>query len=190
MVSTNNYNWKILVGGAGSVGKTTFLFRYLTNQFIANTALTVGVQLHSHSIQRYGKKIGLIIWDLGGQERFHFLHETYMKGASAALVMYDISQIRTLFDAKDWIDLFRSYSGQALPILLVGSKLDIADDATHEHSEMEASNMVRELELAGFIETSSKWGKNVEETMNHLVDLIAAQKIGTVDVAEANISDA
>ncbi|HME52302.1 MAG TPA: Rab family GTPase [Candidatus Lokiarchaeia archaeon] len=188
MVS-NNYNWKILVGGAGGVGKTTFLFRYLTQQFISNTALTVGVQLHSHSIQRYGKKIGLVIWDLGGQERFKFLHENYMKGASAALVMYDISQLNTLFQAKEWIDLFRSYSAPAMPILLVGSKLDIVDEIMHQESEIEASNMVMELGLAGYIETSSKWGKNVEETMNHLVDLIATQKIDSTDVAEPDITD-
>jgi small GTP-binding protein len=190
MVSNNNFNWKILVGGAGGVGKTTFLFRYLTNQFIANTALTVGVQLHSHAIQRHERKIGLIIWDLGGQDRFRFLHESYMKGASAALVMYDITHLNTLFQAKEWIDTFRSYSAPGMPILLVGAKLDIVDEATREQSKMEAEKMVKELDLAGYIETSSKWGKNVEEAMNYLVDLIAVQKLGTSEVVESNLTNA
>lgn len=188
-MDSNTYNWKILVGGAGGVGKTTFLFRYLTNQFIANTALTVGVQLHSHSIQRHGKKIGLIIWDLGGEERFRFLHESYMKGAAAGIVMYDISQLHTLFQAREWIDMFRLHGSPTMPILLVGSKLDTTDEETHQQSEMEANNLVRELELAAYVETSSKWGKNVDETMNYLVDLIAAQKTGETDVAEANLTN-
>jgi GTPase SAR1 family protein len=35
-----DYIWKIVVGGQGGVGKTTFITRYLTGQFMADTALT------------------------------------------------------------------------------------------------------------------------------------------------------
>ena len=29
-----NFTWKIVIGGMGTVGKTTFIHRYLTGQFI------------------------------------------------------------------------------------------------------------------------------------------------------------
>ncbi|MBD3187426.1 GTP-binding protein, partial [Candidatus Bathyarchaeota archaeon] len=79
MVSTNDYTWKLIVGGMGGVGKTTFLHRYIHDKFISDTKLTVGCQFHSTVVNRHGKQIGLIIWDLGGQQRFRFIQDKYIR---------------------------------------------------------------------------------------------------------------
>jgi small GTP-binding protein len=178
MVSNSDYSWKIVTGGAGGVGKTTFLFRYLTNQFVANTALTVGVQLHSHVVERGGKKVSLIIWDLGGQDRFRFLQDSYVRGAAAGIIAFDITNMGTMLQIKDWVAMFRKSGSPAMPILLVGTKLDIADEEEQKRAEREALSIVKEFDLAGYIATSSKWGKNVEETINSLLDAMLVQKIG------------
>nr|MDO8110378.1 Rab family GTPase [Candidatus Sigynarchaeota archaeon] len=177
MVSTADFNWKIICGGAGGVGKTTFLFRYLTNQFVANTSLTVGVQLHSQTIERQGKKIGLIIWDLGGQERFRFLQDSYMKGASAGIVFFDISNLGSLLQVKDWVAMFRKFASPSIPILLVGTKLDIAEEQMHLQSEKEALVLVKQLDLIGYLPSSSKLGKNIEAVIYTVVDLLVVQKL-------------
>jgi small GTP-binding protein len=178
MVSNTDFSWKIVVGGAGGVGKTTFLFRYLTNQFVANTALTVGVQLHSHVIERNEKKISLIIWDLGGQDRFRFLQDNYVRGAAAGMIAFDISNMGTMIQIKDWVDMFRKSGSPAMPILLVGTKLDIAEVGEQKEAENEAMSLVKEFDLAGYIATSSKWGKNIEESINSLLDVLLVQKLG------------
>ncbi|NMC04804.1 MAG: GTP-binding protein [Candidatus Lokiarchaeota archaeon] len=167
-----------MTGGAGGVGKTTFLFRYLTNQFVANTALTVGVQLHSHTVERNGKKIALIIWDLGGQDRFRFLQDNYVRGAAAGMIAFDISNIGTMLQIKDWVAMYRKSGSPGMPILLVGTKLDIADEAEQKQAEAEAMALVKELDLTGYIATSSRWGKNVEEVINSLLDILLVQRLG------------
>ncbi|MBN2153439.1 MAG: GTP-binding protein [Candidatus Lokiarchaeota archaeon] len=178
MVSNSDFSWKIVTGGAGGVGKTTFLFRYLTNQFVANTALTVGVQLHSHTVERNGKKIAMIIWDLGGQDRFRFLQDSYVRGAAAGMICFDISNIGTMLQIKDWVGMYRKSGSPAMPILLVGTKLDIADEEAQKQAEKEATSLVKELDLTGYIATSSRWGKNVEEAINSLIDVLLVHKLG------------
>ncbi len=181
MVANSDYSWKIVTGGAGGVGKTTFLFRYLTNQFVANTSLTVGVQLHSRVVERSGKKISLIIWDLGGQDRFRFLQDSYVRGAVAGLISFDISNMGTMLQIKDWVAMYRKSGSPGMPILLVGMKADIAEEMEQKEAEKEALSLVKELDLAGYIATSSKWGKNVEETINSLLDVLLVQRLAGND---------
>nr|MDO8119048.1 Rab family GTPase [Candidatus Sigynarchaeota archaeon] len=176
MVTQNDHIWKIVAGGTGGVGKTTFLLRYLTHQFVSDTALTVGVQLHSHNMECRGKRIGLILWDLGGQERFRFIQPSYMKGAMGALLFYDASRLTTLFDLTTWIELLRQHASQNVPILLVGTKADIVDHEMLNDAITEAGCFVTAHELNGHIVTSSKTGENIEEAVNTLVDGIREQR--------------
>ncbi len=172
---TPDFLWKIIACGQGGVGKTTFLLRYLTDKFVSNTALTVGVQLHTHNLERQGKKIGLVLWDLGGQDRFRFIQPTYVKGAVASLVFFDASRSFTLFEIREWVDLIRKNALPNSPILLVGTKIDIVDQEDIEDTIKEAWDYVKELDLSGLVMTSSKTGENIHEAIATLVDTLLMQ---------------
>ncbi len=176
MGNQNDHTWKIIAGGMGGVGKTTFLFRYLTHQFVSDTALTVGVQLHSHNVEVNGKRVGLILWDLGGQERFRFIQPTYMKGAAAALLFYDTSRLTTLFELRSWITMIRQHASATVPILLVGTKMDIVEQDMLIEAINEAKEFGKEQELNGQIVTSSKTGENIEEAVNTVIGAIMEQR--------------
>ncbi len=83
MDSAYDFIWKIVVGGQGGVGKTTILYRFIHNEFIEDTKLTVGVQFHTQALERQSRKISLVLWDLGGQDRFRFVQGDYIKGAGS-----------------------------------------------------------------------------------------------------------
>ncbi|HME51571.1 MAG TPA: Rab family GTPase [Candidatus Lokiarchaeia archaeon] len=168
--------WKIVVGGSGGVGKTTFLHRYLTKQFLQDSKLTVGVSFQSHCCVRQGKNINLVLWDLGGQERFRFVQKPYIKGAVAAFVMFDMSRFNTLLELKEWIELIRETTSSSVPIMLVGSKLDLIDPDDLPSINKEADQFAKEMNLMGCITISSKSGENVEETMEKMVDVLLMQK--------------
>ncbi len=170
-----NFTWKILIGGNGAVGKTTFIHRYLTGQFIEGTSLTIGVEFHNHIIEHEGKKIDLIIWDLGGQERFRPLQAKFVEGARGALILFDMSRIKTLHETIDWIDLFRKNNDPAIPILLIGAKADLVEGDFQKFIAEESYNIVKEKKLMGYIATSSKLGQNVEESMHKLVSILLEQ---------------
>ncbi len=167
-----DYSWKIAVGGAGAVGKTTFLLRYLTQKFISTTAMTVGVQFHSHALEHHGKHIGMLFWDLGGQERFRFMHSSYMKGSVAALLFFDIARINTVFELAPWIQLIRTYAIPNAPILLVGTKTDVIDESMRAFAVAEGNRIIEEHGLESLVLTSSKTGENIHAAIERLVDIL------------------
>jgi Ras-related protein Rab-5C len=182
MVLQNDFTYKICIGGMGAVGKTSFIFRYLTDQFIITT-MTVGVQLHSHALDRGGKRIGLIIWDLGGQERFRFLQASYMRGASAAMIMFDLTRLDTLFQTKEWIQMIRDATSPSIPIFLIGTKMDVTDEEMFQNVNAEAIAFAKKMELTNYLATSSKDGTNVHEAVGSLLDLLLNQKQSQSDAS-------
>ena len=170
------YIWKIVAGGMGGVGKTTLLLRYLTHEFVGDTALTIGVNFHTSVVEQQGEKVTLLLWDLGGQERFRFIQSSYIKGAVAVLLFFDIGRLKTLYELDDWIKLIRDNTSPAIPILLVGTKLDLEDNDAQAQAKAEALNMVKECNLAGYVPTSSKSGENVEEVIHQVISILLKKR--------------
>lgn len=171
---TLSYMFKIINAGDGSVGKTTFLKRYVTGNYIANSIMTIGTGFFTKTLffddDRESVQLG--IWDFGGQDRFHFFLRDFIFGATAALLFFDLSQPKTFFHVKDWVNLLRSKEKRTenLPILLVGSKCDLSGEIYIEKREI--FNAVENYNLIGYIPTSSKENINVDECMNILLESI------------------
>ncbi|MBD3186264.1 GTP-binding protein [Candidatus Bathyarchaeota archaeon] len=166
------YSWKVLFGGAGGVGKTTFLHRFMHDEFLPDTQMTVGVQFNTTEMNKGEHEIGLSLWDLGGQERFRFIQEIYMEGAHAAAIFFDMSRIGTIGQVKNWVEMIREHAGENLPIVLVGTKNDLVENMDRKRIEAIAKQTVNDLGLISFTITSSKTGINVEEFMDYLVDIL------------------
>nr|MDO8109308.1 Rab family GTPase [Candidatus Sigynarchaeota archaeon] len=169
------FTFKIVVGGAGGVGKTTLLLRYLKNVFKTDTALTVGVGFHTKELERNGHKIALALWDLGGQDRFRFLQPSYCAGARAGIIFFDMARLGTLSQVKEWATMFRKHTSSSLPIFLGGTKLDTIDPELVDGINAIAKETVEKLGLIGYMTTSSKSGTNVEEIINNLADMLVSQ---------------
>lgn len=106
--------------------------------------------------------------DTAGQERYHSLAPMYYRGASAAVVVYDITHAASFQRAKKWIvELRQNVTNASLIIALVGNKADLAEDRTV--SEEEAKEYASELDLL-YMETSAKENVNVEELFNTVAE--------------------
>jgi Ras-related protein Rab-4B len=171
MSSSYDFIWKVVVGGQGGVGKTTILHRFIHNEFIEDTKLTVGVQFHTQTLVRQDRKISLVMWDLGGQERFRFIQPEYVKGAVAGFICFDMSRYMTLESTREWIDMFRQSAPNA-PLVIVGTKLDLCDEAEQQTVMNAANQLVAETGCLAFIPTSSKLGINVNDTVYYMVDTL------------------
>jgi small GTP-binding protein len=165
-----DFSFKILLLGDASVGKTSLTHRYITGVFVDSPRLTIGVDFFSKKVRlENGKRVKLQIWDFGGEERFRFLLPTYSKGSNAALFLYDITSPKTLNSLPDWLEVVRANAGD-IPIILVGSKLDLAE---HRQVTMEqVQEMFKKNALTETIELSSKTGENVEESFKLISKLL------------------
>jgi small GTP-binding protein len=158
-----------LLLGDASVGKTSFTKRFCYNLFNPSERLTIGVDFHVKTIDLHGKKIKLQIWDVGGEERFRFLLPTYCLGANAAFLLYDVTRSQTLDNITEWTNIVRQKSGP-IPIMLVGSKIDLGD-AQREILREYGIQVAEKNNMASFGEISSKSGQNVDKTFEVLTEL-------------------
>ncbi len=161
---------KVVIGGAGGVGKTTYLHRFVSDCFTPETALTIGISFITKTVRREGRSLTLQLWDLGGQERFRPLQPAYVRGARAGIVFFDMSIPATIFQIGAWVSMFRKNTTPSIPIILGGTKLDCVFGAELEPVKKMAVESMTELGLACFVPTSAKDGTNVEELMNIVID--------------------
>ena len=171
------YQFKIVLLGDGGAGKTCLTNRFCYNLF-ENTKLTIGLSFNSYSMpaEEAGKrfKIGLSIWDFGGQPRFRPLLPQFINGANAALYVHDLLVFRSLLDLEaDWYPLLHENAGN-VPTFLVGTKEDLLDD--HDSLDMSViDEYQKKLDAKKSFITSSKTGLNIEKIFKDLVREILKQ---------------
>lgn len=156
---------KILTAGEGGVGKTTLLQRYVEGKFSEETKMTIGVEFFLKETEIDDKHCTLQLWDFGGQERFRFLLESYVLGAKGALLMFDLTRYQTLENLEQWVKIVRK-GDPKLPILFLGTKLDLTDEIMVQDDY--AEEFIAQFDLIGYLKISSKTGENVFNAFNSL----------------------
>ena len=171
--SARDFIWKLIMGGQGGVGKTTILHRFVHGKFVENTKLTIGVDFHKKIVEQQGCSIEMVLWDLGGQDQFKSLHDSYIRGAAGGFVCFDLSHRISLERARDWIAMFRE-SDPGMPIILVGTKYDLIENNPDGYNAVveDANAIVEQYGLLGLTITSAKTNLNVDETILYLTDAI------------------
>lgn len=161
--------FKIVIFGDAGSGKTALTKRFMTDLFISDTQMTIGVDFVIKTIHIDGKEIKLQIWDFGGEERFRFLLPKYIRGASGGILMYDITDYPSLFHVEDWLSVIQE-TGEVFPIILVGGKSDLEE--YRQISSEEGLESAKSNELDDFIECSSKTGENIEKVFEILARIL------------------
>ncbi len=164
-----DYRFKHLILGDSTTGKTSLTIKYISGSFLEDLRLTIGVDFYNKTLLYEDKRVRLQIWDFAGEKRFRFLLPKYCKGANSAFFLYDITKPITLEHLPEWISIIRKSEGD-IPIVLIGSKLDL--DEERNVSREEGKKAASKYNLAGYIELSSKTGENVEEAFKLITGLL------------------
>ncbi|MHA1520408.1 MAG: Rab family GTPase [Promethearchaeota archaeon] len=166
------YQFKIILLGDGGVGKTCLANRFCYSEFV-DTKLTIGLSFNSYSIfaEENGEKlrIGLSIWDFGGQDRFRPLLPQFISGANAALWVYDMNSFHSLSSLeKNWLPLLNENTTD-IPTIMVGARADIVPQEKRFDPEI-IQEFVGKLGASNSFETSSKKGLNTTIIFKQLVE--------------------
>jgi small GTP-binding protein len=156
--------FKIIIIGAGAVGKTSLLHRFVENNFNFRYKLTIGADFLSKVIEAFPNAettCKLQIWDIGGQERYKFLRSSFFEGANGALVVFDITRWHTYEELNEWVADLREFAGENVPFILIGNKLDLIKEV-YEDYDKECVEKFAKDENSYYLETSAKTGENVE----------------------------
>jgi len=163
-----SFAFKVIIVGPGAVGKTSLLNRFVHNQFDLKYKLTLGVDFLTKNLEYEPSKFAkLQIWDIGGQERFKFLHRSFYEGAFGALIVFDLSRQNTFSSMKNWLSEMRSIINDDIPKIIIGNKSDLIPEIGQIVDRNEVKKYAKN-EGCFYIETSAKTGENVEITFLEL----------------------
>lgn len=153
------YLFKYIIIGDTGVGKSCLLLQFTDKRFRTDHDLTIGVEFGARLINIDQKQVKLQIWDTAGQESFRSITRSYYRGATGALLVYDISRRDTFHHLERWLNEARTNANPHMVIMLIGNKNDLE---RREVSYEEGEQFAKEHDLI-FKETSAKTAANVEE---------------------------
>ena len=164
------FNFKIIVCGDPSVGKTSTILRYTENAFIRTYIPTLGVSISEKLIKVQEENVNLIFWDIAGQSKFEVMRRHFYQGAEAVIVIFDLTNYKSFESVSGWYKDIKRYIEvyhKTIIGFILGNKEDLVSE--RKISTKEANRVAKSLNIE-YIETSAKTGKNLEKIFYRIAD--------------------
>ncbi|KAJ4798384.1 Ras-related protein Rab-1A [Rhynchospora pubera] len=160
MSNEYDYLFKLLLIGDSSVGKSCLLLRFADDSYVDSYISTIGVDFKIRTVDLDGKTVKLQIWDTAGQERFRTITSSYYRGAHGIIIVYDVTEMESYNNVKQWLNEIDRYASDNVCKLLVGNKCDMVDSKV---VATETAQAFADSLGIPFLETSAKESINVEK---------------------------
>jgi DIRAS family GTP-binding Ras-like protein 2 len=164
-------DYRVVVFGAGGVGKSSLVLRFVKGTFRDSYIPTIE-DTYRQVISCNKNVCTLQITDTTGSHQFPAMQRLNITKGHAFMLVYSITSKQSLEELiPTYREIVEVKAGEEnLPIMLVGNKCD--EESTREVSTDYANEMVSKiLKGCGFIETSAKTGHNVHEAFQELLSL-------------------
>ncbi|MFW9878179.1 MAG: Rab family GTPase [Candidatus Thorarchaeota archaeon] len=164
---------KLALLGDPAVGKTSLIHQYTQHHFKEDYQPTLGVNIvvKELKIEEVNVYIRLVLWDIAGQDKYDLSRKMFFQGCLGALLVYDTTRESTYknIEAK-WLVDFQKYSEKKPTFVLIGNKTDLKDSKVVPTED--GRILAEQIKASAFIETSAKYGDNVENAFKKLVNQV------------------
>ena len=164
-------NYKIILVGDSSVGKTCLLMRAVNNKFTDNYQATIGFEFLLMYYQVNDVKIKLQIWDTCGQEIYRSLIQGFYRNTAATIIVYSKTDRKSFDNLGSWIKDVKNNTEQEIPIFLIGNKCDV-ENRLIEVKKEEGEDYMKQYNLKYYSDVSAKTGYNVLETFEEVAKTV------------------
>ena len=162
----NSEDYKIILLGETNAGKTTLYNKFIYNKDKFNYLSSITVDNETQTLDYKNKKYLITLYDTAGQERFRSITKSYYKMADGFLLMFDITDEKSLLAVKDWIEDIKYHNSSNI-FLILGNKDDL-DNKISDDVINETLGDYKHL----LLKTSAIKNINVKESIEKLIDMI------------------
>jgi len=165
--------FKLLLIGDSGVGKSCLLLRFADDAWSDTYISTIGVDFKIRTLDIDGKVVKLQIWDTAGQERFRTITSSYYRGSNGIVVVYDITDMTSFNNVKQWMTEIRTYAREDVSRFIVGNKSDLA---AQRAVPTDTGMSFAQSQGVPFLETSAKNSENVNRLFTDMTKEIMARQ--------------
>uniref|UniRef100_A0A9R1SEF7 small monomeric GTPase n=2 Tax=Cyprinus carpio TaxID=7962 RepID=A0A9R1SEF7_CYPCA len=164
--------YKLVVVGAGGVGKSALTIQLIQNHFVDEYDPTIE-DSYRKQVVIDGETCLLDILDTAGQEEYSAMRDQYMRTGEGFLCVFAINNAKSFEDVHLYREqINRVKDSDNVPMVLVGNKSDLASRTVETR---QAQELARSYGVP-FVETSAKTRQGVEEAFYSLVREIRRYK--------------
>ncbi|GMT02659.1 hypothetical protein PENTCL1PPCAC_24833, partial [Pristionchus entomophagus] len=161
---------KVILVGESCAGKSAIMHRFMGEDFSDDGRTTIGMDFfHKTFTTKSGEEVTLQVWDTAGQERFTQLMPAYIRHASIALLVFDLSDEKSFENLRRWLSLIKNERGDFIKLVLVGNKSDLEEQRQVLPKNV-YSFLGEDMEVP-YIETSARTGENIDELFDSIANI-------------------
>eukprot|EP00276_Gloeochaete_wittrockiana_P005093 CAMPEP_0184654898 /NCGR_PEP_ID=MMETSP0308-20130426/12553_1 /TAXON_ID=38269 /ORGANISM="Gloeochaete witrockiana, Strain SAG 46.84" /LENGTH=191 /DNA_ID=CAMNT_0027091095 /DNA_START=136 /DNA_END=711 /DNA_ORIENTATION=+ len=174
-----------MVVGDGSVGKTCMLISYTTNSFPGEYVPTVFDNYTANAIVE-GQPINLGLWDTAGSDEYNTLRPLSYPGTDVFIICFSLSSPASYESVKTKWHPEVTHFNPKTPIILVGTKLDMRDNADVIQSLKDngmkpvgadqGEKLCKEIVASKYLECSAKTQKGLPVVFEEAVKAVFADQ--------------
>ena len=130
--------YKFILLGDSSVGKSSIFKRLLGNSFSKNQISTLGTEkaiLNFDDLEidkNTRQNIKIVLFDTAGQERYRAITKSYFRDSQGIVLIYSIVDEESFKHIEAWLDSIKDslsdWKRSGYIVMLLGNKLDIAEE--------------------------------------------------------------
>ncbi|RKP14946.1 small GTPase superfamily, partial [Piptocephalis cylindrospora] len=166
---------KVIMVGAGGVGKSALTLQYMYGDFVEEYDPT--------KADSYRKKVVLDdeecqidILDTAGQEEYAAIRDNYYRSGEGFICVFSLCEAETFQLTSTFRDqISRVLDTDQVPFILVGNKADLAGMGRRQVNRSEAEAQAAQWNCP-YLETSAKTSENVNLLYEQMMRLIAQRK--------------
>ena len=129
-------------------------------------------EFFSKEMELEGEHVRVQFWDTAGQELFRSVTSAFYKGCGAVILCYDITSRKSFASLDHWIKEIREKCAEDVPVILVGTKLDLEKHREVRTEEALVNAKAREF---FFMEVSAL--SNSDHCVNKAFEVILRQAL-------------
>ncbi|KAM0789742.1 hypothetical protein ACM66B_006597 [Microbotryomycetes sp. NB124-2] len=162
--------YKVVVMGAGGVGKSAITVQFVHSLFVEKYDPTVE-DSYRRLVTVDNITVSLEIYDTAGTEQFMALHSMYMKSGDGFLLVFSLTNMESIAELKsirDQINRIKEVpTGRRVPLVLIGNKCDLTSERQVPRDV--AIRLSQQWGGVPYYETSARRQINIQDVFEDII---------------------